>query len=57
MKPCERCREPHASFGIGPPIQEKQAWFCGACVTFHPYVQATLAKRTREALEDPEIKS
>jgi hypothetical protein len=49
---CHRCGEPHAPFGIGPPLEREQRWYCGACIAFHPSSQADLARRAREALEE-----
>lgn len=55
MADCARCGDPHASHGLGPPARAGQAWFCGRCIDFQPYVQKRLALMAREAVEDREI--
>ena len=50
--PCARCGEANAPFGIGPPLVEKQGWFCPTCNEFQPATQAALAARAREAIDD-----
>ena len=55
MNPCTACGAPHASFGVGPPAQAEQGWYCGACILLHPARQKALAVRARELLDDPEI--
>lgn len=52
---CERCGEPNACFGIGPPAQAEQGWYCSRCASLTPARQAALAREASEALDDREI--
>ena len=53
--PCAICAAPHSSFGIGPPAQPEQRWYCGKCMALQPAAQRALAIQARTALDDPEV--
>lgn len=45
------CGDPFAPFGLGPPLVERQQWWCGTCIQRQPATQNTIAKKMREAIE------
>lgn len=49
---CDGCGAPNASFGIGPPLRERPAHYCGTCIQLQPEAQAAAAERAREAIEE-----
>lgn len=51
---CEDCGAPNASFGIGPPLRDRPARYCGTCNELQPETQRALAERAREAIEEEE---
>jgi hypothetical protein len=51
---CDGCGAANASFGIGPPLRQRTARYCGTCWEVQPETQAALAQRTREAIMEGE---